>query len=424
MIRGYNFPSGGGGHKHKFTNNYLEMMYGNTDITLHSTSQTFPITVSDSTEQSNLVNVNFLDNGIMFRTSTNGLILLDDYGAVRKTIAWPGTTTNNLQWVYDQNAQTNKKYYLFAYNNSEETITIYCFNSQAETLELICQDLALPYSMTYRSKIPIFIEPDTTSGVTRVFYCNQNRRGNSTIYTFKIKNQAIVADSSKNLYSWSTSDGANSNFPDYFTIIKKSNYLYLFYMRAYWHGADCYMRLNLNSACDAVTGTLLKKDLRYYDESGTEMNVGNSLTSLNVFIANDKIYYSHYQTYLFELDESNLKWKQISNRRNLSDKTYVHSLPFFNLSMPYIVKKDNTYYRYNISTGSCSLTGTIDQTTIFPSSTQLYLPNVNILTEIGFLYFNNNNGASDGIYFKIIYEPTHSNGYYEPLTLKAMPDFH
>ena len=65
----------------------------------------------------------------MFRTSTNGLILLDDYGAVRKTIAWPGTTTNNLQWVYDQNAQTNKKYYLFAYNGSEETITIYCFNS-------------------------------------------------------------------------------------------------------------------------------------------------------------------------------------------------------------------------------------------------------------------------------------------------------
>ena len=71
------------------------------------------------------------------------------------------------------------------------------------------------------------------------------------------------------------------------------DYLYLFYMRAYWHGADCYMRLNLNSACDAVTGTLLKKDLRYYDESGTEMSVGNSLTSLNVFIANDKIYYSH-----------------------------------------------------------------------------------------------------------------------------------
>lgn len=233
-----------------------------------------------------------------------------------------------------------------------------------------------------------------------------------------------MADSSKNLYSWSTSDGANSNFPDYFTIIKKSNYLYLFYMRAYWHGADCYMRLNLNSACDAVTGTLLKKDLRYYDESGTEMNVGNSLTSLNVFIANDKIYYSHYQTYLFELDESNLKWKQISNRRNLSDKTYVHSLPFFNLGMPYIVKKDNTYYKYNISTGSCSLTGTIDQTTIFPSSTQLYLPNVNILTEIGFLYFNNYNGASDGIYFKIIYEPTYSNGYYEPLTLRAIPDFH
>lgn len=97
MIRGYNFPSGGGGRKHKFMNNYLEMMYGNTDITLYSTSQTFPIAVSDSTEQSNLANVNFLDNGIMFRTSTNGLILLDDYGAVRKTIAWPGTTTNNLQ---------------------------------------------------------------------------------------------------------------------------------------------------------------------------------------------------------------------------------------------------------------------------------------------------------------------------------------
>lgn len=423
MIRGYNFPYDRG-HKHDFTNGYLEYKYGNTDITLHSTSEAFPITMSDSTEQNNLASIKFLDNGIMFKTSANELILLDDYGAVRKTIAWPGTTTNNLQWVYDQNAQTNKKYYLFAYNNSEETITIYCFNSQAETLELICQDLALPYSMTYRSKIPIFIEPDTTSGVTRVFYCNQNRRGNSTIYTFKIKNQAIVADSSKNLYSWSTSDGANSNFPDYFTIIKKSNYLYLFYMRAYWHGADCYMRLTLNSAYDAVTGTLLKKDLRYYDEFGTEMSLGNSLTSLNVFIANDKIYYSHEQTYLFELDETNFKWKQISNRRNLSDKTYVHSLPFFNLSMPYIVKKDNTYYRYNISTGSCSLTGTIDQTTIFPSSTQLYLPNVNILTEIGFVYFNNYNGASDGIYFKIIYEPTHSNGYYEPLTLKAMPDFH
>ena len=278
--------------------------------------------------------------------------------------------------------------------------------------------------MTYRSKIPLFIEPDTTSGVTRVFYCNQNRSGNSTIYTFKIKNQAIVANSSKNLYSWSTSDGANSNFPDDFTIIKKSNYLYLFYMRVYWWGADCYVRLTLNSACDTATSSLLKKDLRYYNESGTAMSIGSSLSSLGVFVANNKIYYYHYQTYLFELDETNYKWKQISNRRNLSDKTYVHSLPFFNLTMPYIVQKNNTYYKYNVSTGNCSSTGTIDQTVLLSSSAHLYLPNVNTLVEIGFLYFNNYDGASDGIYFKVIYEPTYSNGYYEPLTLKAIPDFH
>lgn len=434
MIRGYNFPSGGGGRKHEFTNFHLDMMYKNTDITLHSTSQTFPIVASDSTEESNLASVNFLDNGIMFRTSTNGLILLDDYGAPRKTIAWPGTTTYGLQWVYDQNAQANKKYYLFAIN-SENTITIYCFNSQTETLELICQDLVLPYSMDYRSKIPLFIEPDTTSGITRVFYCNQNRSGNSTIYTFKIKNQAIVTDSSKNLYSWSTSDGYNSNFPDRFTIIKKSNYLYLFYMRMAWQGADCYVRLTLNSACDTVKSSLLKKDLKYYDESGNAIDVEGypvSLSSVNVYTVNNKIYcYQHYiynkvsYYHDFELDETNYKWKQISNSRNLSDKIQVHNLPFFNLeNMPYIVKKDNTYYKYNVSTGECSLTGTIDQTTILRDSRKLYLPNVNILVEIKFLFFNNHTELYDGMYFKIIYEPTYSNGYYEPLTLRAIPDFH
>jgi hypothetical protein len=64
----------------------------------------------------------------MFKTSTNGLILLDDYGAHRKTIAWPGTATS-VFWVYDQNSQINKKYYLFDYDNNTNTITIYCFNS-------------------------------------------------------------------------------------------------------------------------------------------------------------------------------------------------------------------------------------------------------------------------------------------------------
>lgn len=153
------------------------------------------------------------------------------------------------------------------------------------------------------------------------------------------------------------------------------------------------------------------------------MSIGD-LTSVNVFIANNKVYYSH-DPYLFELDETNYKWKQISNRRNLSDKTQVHKLSFFNLNMPYIVKKNNTYYKYNVSTGNCSSTGVIDQTTIFPSSsTQLYLPNVNILIEIGLLYFSNYSSTDAGIYFKTIYEPTYTNGYYEPFTLKAIPDFH
>lgn len=48
----------------------------------------------------------------------------------------------------------------------------------------------------------------------------------------------------------------------------------------------------------------------------------------------------------------------------------------------------------------------------FPSSTN------------GLILLDNYDGASDGIYFKVIYEHTYSNGYYEPLTLRAIPDFH
>jgi hypothetical protein len=226
------------------------------------------------------------------------------------------------------------------------------------------------------------------------------------------------------LYSWSTSDGDNSNFPNNFTIIKKNNYLYLFYTRIAWQGADCYVQLTLNDDCDTVTKDLLKKNLKYYNATGTGIASIGNLLSVNVFIANNKIYYSD-NSYFFELDETNYKWKQISNSRNLSDdKTWVHKLPFFNLNMPYIVKTNNTYYKYNVSAGSCSSTGTINQTTLLPSSsTQLYLPNVNILIEIGLLYFSNYS-TGDGIYFKTIYEPTYANGYYEPLTLKTIPDFH
>lgn len=93
--------------------------------------------ISDSTEMEHLNQIKFLDNGIMYRTSVDGLTLLDDYGVPRKTIAWPGTATS-VFWVYDQNSQSNKKYYLFNHNNNTNTITIYCFNSETETLELIC----------------------------------------------------------------------------------------------------------------------------------------------------------------------------------------------------------------------------------------------------------------------------------------------